>query len=202
MCINLQVKGGKSIMSSWYNLKVGSFNLRYTTLNPLEKEYPYCDKDGKLLKKIAGKFEKGYFQDEQGNKVDTAFRLINGKALQKLKKTSDVANYKEVELNEVEDLLQEKVYLVECDNLLEELNESGKALKFGFTNGNGFKVYKAYIYPSKIYKGYLFMSLGTTQVSEIIREIDEIKTKKEKLKSIEIDIGTIERAKVEDLIEI
>jgi hypothetical protein len=107
-----------------------------------------------------------------------------------------------VDVSEVEDLLTERQYLVESDELLRELNDSGKAIKFGFTNGNGFKVYKGYIYPSKIYKGYLFMSLGTTQISEIIREIDEVKSKKAKMEQIEIGISGVNRASVSDLIQI
>jgi len=186
----------------WYSLKIGNWNLKYTPLNPVNKEYPFCDKDGKPLKKVAGKFEKGYFIDEKENRHDIAFKLINGKPYIKLQKTKETSNYKEVNINEVEDLLQERVYLVECDALLQELVNSEMALKFGFTNGNGFKVYKAYVYPSKIYKGYLFMSLGTTQISEIIREINEVKKAKNKLEQIEVSIQGINRAKIEELITI
>jgi hypothetical protein len=190
-------------MSLWYNLKVGSWIIKYTALNPTEKEYPYSDANGNELKKISGKFEKGYFVNEATQeKFDTAYRLINGKPYAKLQKTKEVKTYKEVELSEVEDLLQERVYLVEADSLLEELNATGKALKFGFTNGNGFKVYKAYLYPSKIYKNYLFMSLGTTQISEIITEIDEVKAQKKKAEQITATIQGINRASVEELIQI
>jgi len=186
----------------WYNLKIGVWNLRYTPLNPIEKEYPFCDEQGNILEKVSGKFEKGHYLNENKEKVSVAFRLINNKPYSKLLKTKEVNVYKEVELNEVEDLLQERVYLVESDALLNELTASGKALKFGFTNGNGFKVYKAYLHPSKIYKGYLFMSLGTTQISDLITEIDEVKAEKQKLVDITISLTGINRAKVEDLIEL
>lgn len=190
-------------MATWYNLRVGSWNLKYTPLNPIEKEYPYCDKDGNILSKVAGKFEKGYFLNEKsGEKVETAFRLIKDKPMAKLSKTKETTLFKEVDISEVEDLLVERQYLVENDILLRELGDSGKALKFGFTNGNGFKVFKAYIYPSKIYEGYMFMSLGTTQISELIKEIADDKAKNEKLKKIEITIQGINKAKVEDLIEL
>lgn len=186
----------------WYNLKIGSWTLKYCALNPIEKEYPYCDSEGKELKKVSGKFEKGFFVNETGQKCDSAFRLINNKPYAKLSKTKEVNNYKEVGVGEVEDLLQERVYLVESDLLLNELQETGKALKFGFTNGNGFKVYKAYIYPSKIYKGYLFMSLGTTQISELITEIDEVKSQQKKAQQVMIQIQGVNRASVEELIQI
>jgi len=187
----------------WYNLKIGIWNIRFTGLNPIEKEYPYCDKDGNELKKVSGKFEKGYFINEKTNeKHDTAFRLINGKPFAKLQKTKEVKAYKEVELSEVEDLLLERQYLVECDTLLNDLLASGKALKFGFTNGNGFKVFKAYLYPSQIYKGFLFMSCGTTQISELVREVIDENQQKKKLQSIELSIQGVNRASVEELIQI
>jgi hypothetical protein len=186
----------------WYNLKIGNWNLKYTPLNPIEKEYPLCDENGKLLERVSGKIDKGHYLNENKEKVNIAFRLINNKPYSKLSKTKEVNIYKEVELNEVEDLLQEKVYLVESSSLLNELITTGKALKFGFTNGNGFKVFKAYIYPSKIYKGYLFMSLGRTQISELITEIDEIKEQQKKLSDITLSITGINQAKVEDLMEL
>jgi len=186
----------------WYNLKIGNWNLKYTPLNPIQKEYPYCNQDGQILEKVSGKYEKGYFLTPDKKKVEVAFRLINNKPYAKLSKTKEVNNYKEIDLNEVEDLLQERVYLVECDNLLNELKTTQKALKFGFTNGNGFKVYKAYLYPSKIYEGYLFMSLGTTQISDLIMEIDEVKAQQKKAEEITLTISGINRAKVEDLIQL
>ena len=185
----------------FYTLKIGSWILKYTPLNPIEKDYDNCDSQGNVLKKVTGKFEKGYYLNEKtGEQIGTAFKLINGKPYAKLQKTKEVTNYKEVDINEVEDLLQERVYLIDCPTLLEELKTTEKALKFGFTNGNGFKVYKAYVYPSKIYKGYLFMCLGTTQISELIMEIDEVKNQKKKVEEITASIQGINRAKVEDLI--
>ena len=87
----------------WTTLKLGNYNLKMTSLNPIEKEYPSCDKDGKLLKKISGKFEKGYFINEDtGEKHDTAFKLINNKPYAKLSKTKEISVFKEVDLNEIE----------------------------------------------------------------------------------------------------
>ena len=187
----------------WTNLKVKNFNLKITALNPIEKEYPYCDKDGNLLRKVSGSFSKGHFiNDATGEQHDTALRLINGKAFGKLPKTKEIKEPKEVEKAEVSDLLVEKKYLVECDGLLTELKENGKALKFGYSNGNGYKAYKGYLYPSELYKDYLIMDLGTTQISEVIRDIDEIKAQTKKLKSVELTIQGLNRAKVEDLIAI
>lgn len=187
----------------WYNLKIGTFNIKYTPLKPRTIEYPYCDNNGKILRRIVeGKGKSFFINEETQEKFDVAFRLVNGKPMAKLSKTKEVLKYKEVDLNEFEDLIVEKEYIVESDSLLRELSESGKCLKFGFTFGNGFKVYKAYIHPNRLYKGFLFMSVGTTQKSEIIKEITESRDNRKKVEELELTISGIERAKVEDLIEI
>ena len=187
----------------WYNLKIGSFNLKYSALNPREIEYPYCDMNGNALKRVVeGKGNAFFINETTQEKHLTAFRLVNGKPLAKLSKTKEVSKYKEVDNSEVDDLIIEKEYIVDCDELLEELNNSEKCLKFGFTFGNGFKVYKAYIHTSRIYKGFLFMSLGTTQKSEVIQELTQELKQKKKVEQIDFTIQGIERAKVEDLIQI
>jgi len=45
----------------FFSLKIGIWNLKYTGLNPIEKEYENCDTNGNILKKVSGKFEKGYY---------------------------------------------------------------------------------------------------------------------------------------------
>jgi len=187
----------------WYELKIGSFNLKYTPLKPREVDFPYCDSQGNILKRVVeGKGKSFFLNENTGEKVNVAFRLVNNKPLAKLQKTKVVKTYKEVDKSEVEDLIVEKEYLVECDNLLENLQDTGKSLKFGFTFGNGFKVYKAYIHTNKLYKGFLFMSVGTTQKSEIIHEIAESLNHRKKLEETDLIVGGIERARVEDLIQI
>jgi len=42
----------------WNNIQIGKFKVKYTALDIPEKNYPYCDKDGNVLKKVSGKFEK------------------------------------------------------------------------------------------------------------------------------------------------
>jgi len=186
---------------SWRTLRVGSWNLKYTPLKPIEREFEYCDSLGNVLKKVSGKFEKGYFLNETTQeKHDTAFKLVNGKPMAKLKLTKEIEKYKEVELSEIDNLIGEEKCLIECDTLLKELNDSGKALKFGFTNGNGYKGYIAYVYPSKLYTGFLFMELGRTQLSEVVMEkVSELKQQK-KVKEIELTISGVDRVSVEDLI--
>lgn len=191
----------------WYNLRIGSYYVKYTPLNPIEKKYPYCDSNGNLLKYVNGKFEAGYFEDNEGNKHNEAFFLINNKPYAKLSKTKETDNYKEVEINEVDDLIVEKTYIIECDKLMNDLLTTKKALKFGMSLGGGgrfgsVKTYYAYIYPSELYNGLLFMSLGTTKKSEVIKEIVEGLNEQKKLKQITTTIQSIDRAKVEDLIQL
>jgi len=198
----IEMKGGRKNMV-WYNLQVGTFNIKYTPLKPREVEFPYCDENGNALKRVVEGKGKVYFLNEETNeKRDFAFKWINEKVVSKLQKTKQVNKYKEVEKQEVSDLIVEKEYIAECDNLLNELEETDKALKFGFTFGNGFKVYKAYIHTNPLYKGFLFMSVGTTQKSEIIQDIVEQTSQRKKIQQTEMCIKGIERAKVEDLIEI
>lgn len=186
----------------FYNLRIGNFFVKYTPLKSREISFPYCDKDGKVLQRVVEGKGKVYFIDNDGNKSENSFRLINNKVMAKLSRTTEVSNYKEVNNEEVEDLLTEKCYYVDCDVLLQDLKDSDRALKFGFTFGNGFKVYKAYIHTSKLYPNCLFMSCGTTQKSEVLSEIAEIKKQSKKAQQIDLTISGIERAKVEDLIQI
>lgn len=185
----------------WYNLKIGLFELKYTPLKATEKSFPLCDENGSALKKVVNS-GTSYFVDSEGNKVSKAYRLINGKPLDKLSKTKEVTRYVEVENSEVEDLLVEKQYLVNCPLLLRELEGSGKCLKFAFTNGNGYKVFKAYIHKSNLYKDFLFMSLGNTQKSEIIGSVVEKLKDEKKSKAIEVTISQVNKASVEDLLEV
>ena len=190
-------------MVMFYNLQVGKYLVKYSPLNADESEYPYCDKEGNILKRVTeGENNQiKYFADEKGNKHEIAFRLINNKPFAKLDKTKVVTTFKEVDRKEVEDLLSEKEYLVECDFLRDELINTGKALKFGFTNGNGFKVYKAYIYVDTLYN-LLFMKLGRTQKSELLNKISQDLQNKKQIEQLNLTIQGIEKAKVEDLISI
>ena len=189
----------------FYKLKVGKFDLRYTPLKATTKEFPFCDKDGKELTKVIPpktQENKTYFVDGEGNKHTQAFRLIKDKPMAKLSKTKEVNNFLEVDGGEIEDLLTEKVYVVDCPLLLEKLRAHKKAFKFAFTNGNGFKVLLAYVHTSKLYKDILFMSMGTAQKSTLIAEVVKQMDNQTATKEIELTIMGVNKAKVEDLIEL
>jgi hypothetical protein len=191
----------------WNNIQIGKYKVKYTALDVPEKEYPYCDESGNTLKKVSGKFEKGYYINEKGDKVDKAFKLINGKASAGfVGRIKDVENPIEISIDEVEDLLVEKEYLAENQKLYNELESKKKAYKFGGWFGNGYKAYRVYCYPSKLYKGFCIMACGRGQKSEVIRglvaDLEEDKNMKKKIADFEAGINKVNKVKVEELIQI
>lgn len=187
----------------WKTLKVGNWVLKYCPIKEETTEYLDCDKDGNILTRVKGTYTKGFFLNEKtGEKHTTAFKLINGKPRAKLPLTKEVLKYVEIPFNEVEDLKYENLYLVECDNLYNELMETEMALKFGMTNGNGYKAYKSYLYPSKLYKGYLFLAQGNTQISKVVGELIQENQNKDKMEMVMKVVSGVNRAEVEELIQI
>ena len=172
-------------------MRVGNYELRYTPLKADVKDFPYCNKDGELLNKVIPpkpQEVKTYFVDSNGNKYDSAFRLIKGQPRAKLSKTKEVNSFVNVDTKEVEDLLTEKFYFVDCPLLLEKLRAEKKAIKFAFTNGNGYAVYLAYIHTSNLYPNCLFMSLGTAQKSKLITEMIGVVQNQQQKKQLEVEL--------------
>ena len=192
----------------WYNLKVAKYNLKYTPLNPIEKEYPSCDAKGNILKKVAGKFEKGHYINEAtGEQHDTAFKLVNGKASTGFKgRISEMTNIKEIPINEASDIIVEKEFLAENQELYDDLVEKNKAIASTGYFGTGFKAYKVYFTPSPLYKGFIDMKAGTTQRSELISELvgglTDMKKLSEKLAEVELTIQKVTQIKMEDMIQL
>lgn len=189
----------------WYKLKIGYFDVRYTPIKTITKEYETCDSEGNILTRVSGSYTKGHYVNEKTNETfEKTFKLINGKVRDKFSKTKEVSDnqYKEVDLKEIDDLIIDKEYLCVCDPLYNDLISSGKALKFGFTSGNGFKVYYAYLKPSEFYKGFLIMSLGLGRKSDVITELVSGLKEQKKVKEIETIVQGVDKAKVEDLIQI
>jgi hypothetical protein len=177
-------------------LKIGKYEVVMIPLVPKEKEYDNVDPNGSPIKYVPGKVERGYYIDETGNKVTNPCKLIGGKAIPKLKKTDEIKPEKIdiVSIDDVNNLITEKEYLVDCDALLQELKEekSNKAYSFKYTSGNGYKVYRALLYPHPTYKDYAVMKLGTTRISDVITELEEVRTNKEKLKSVSLTLQGIQ----------
>ena len=189
----------------FYKLRIGNYELRYTPLKADIKEFSYCNKDGEILTKIIPpktQEVKTYFVDSKGNKYDTAFRLIKGLPRAKLSKTKEVNNFVEVKSKEVEDLLTERFYFVDCPLLFDKLQSEKKALKFCFSNGNGYLVYLAYIHTSELYPDCLFMSCGRTQKSNLIKDIIGVIQNQKQVRVLETEVMGINRATAEELLEI
>ena len=178
-------------------------------LSPQVEEHPSCDENGNILKRVSGKMtEKGYFiNEETGEKHEKAFKLINGKASSGFTgRIKEVENPILVENGESEDLLIEKEFLLDCPKLYNHLQESNKEMVFGGWFGNGFKAYKVYVTPSKLYKGFCIMKGGRGQKSQIlgglISGVTEMNDLKAKLESVELTIQKVNKLKVEDLLVI
>lgn len=188
----------------FYKIRVGSFDIRYSPLKENENgsEYLPCDKDGNILVYVSGTRESGYYLNEKTQeKHDKAFMLINGKAYDKFERTKETQKYKEVSVSEVTDLVNPKMYYVETnEHLYNNLKDNNKALKFGITFG-GKKRYIAYVYINQLFNE-LFMVIGNTKISEQITDFIEAQKDKKKLQEITMVISGIDKAKIEDLIEL
>lgn len=189
---------------TWFDLQLGNKKVKYTPLNADIKEYPNCDSEGNILKRVSGKFEKGHFINEKtGETHDKAFKLINGKASSgwtgKIKEMTPT--YCDIE--QAEDLLTEKEYLVESDSLFKELTEKNQAITGKGWFGNGYKIYRIFITPSKLYKGYCIMKCGRGVKSEIIRQIvgdlKNYRELQEELKKVEVTIAEVNKASLDDI---
>lgn len=189
----------------WYNLDLGNKKIKYTPLSPKIKDYPSCDEQGNILKRVSGKFEKGHFiNEETGETHEKAFKLINGKASAGWTgRIKEVGNPTYCDIAQAEDLLTEKEFLVESDNLFNELTEKNQAVTFKGWFGNGYKIYRVFITPSKLYKGYCVMSCGRGVKSEIIQEIvgdlKEYRELQAELKKVEVTIQEVNKASLDDI---
>ena len=195
-------------MGIWYNLTMGKFKGKYTALNPQVEEYPSCDSEGNILKRVSGKFEKGHFVNEEtGEEHDKAFKLIKGKASEGFKgRIKEVEEPIYVEGGESEDLLVEKEFLLDCPKLYEHLNTTNQEAIFGSWWGTGYKAFKTYVVPSKLYKGFCIMKSGRGQKSQVIGDliggVAEMNDLKDKLASVELTIQKVNKLKVTDLLTI
>ena len=113
--------------------------------------------------------------------------LLNGKIVDKLKKTDFVEKFKEIPKLEVFNQLNEHYFLVDCEPLKEKLIKSDKALTFRFSNGNGFKIYNAFVY---YFDDELLMSLATDSIANAVQRIN---------KKVKVETAEVQRATIEEL---
>jgi len=195
----------------WYDLTLGNkHKVKYTPIHTPETEYEDVDSDGTPLKKVAGSFTKGYWLNEKtGQRVEKAYKLINGQVSSgwtgRTKEVSDDELFY-VDEQEVEDLITEHTFLVESQRLFNELKEKKQALLFPIWVGNGFKIYKAYITPSKLYDGFCLMKCGRGQLSEqigkVVGELKEYRELKGKLEQIELNAKKVNNINPLDILKI
>ena len=169
----------------WTELKIGVYPTKITKISgePLIKvSEGYVDKDGnELVEEVISK-RKAVWKNKEGRIIENRYKLINEKPMAKFKLIKEVPKEKVKEVSKVEayDLIVESVYKVECDLLFEHLKKSDKALKFHYSNGNGYKVYIAYITP---FGENLIMYLGTDTLNNGLTRIGSIvATQKQKVK--------------------
>jgi len=186
----------------FYSLKVGKYDLKYSPFSDNDEQYLICDKDGEVLDYIKGTRVNGYYVKPNTNeKVDKTFMLVNGTAKEKFERTKETNHFKIVEESESEDLVNPKQYIVECDELLSELKASGKALKFGISFGGKSKPYYAIVSVNKLYNR-LEMWISKGKKSDQYEQYISICEDKQAIQDITLTISGIDKAKIEELIEL
>lgn len=181
-------------------IRVGTFNIKYAPFSDEDVAYPVCNKDKVLLEYVKGSRTEGYYINPETKVIEpNTFILVGNDVKEKFARTSETDKFKMVEGNEKDDLVNPKQYIAECDKLLEELKESGKALKFGISFGGKSKPYFAIISVNPIYNT-LEMWISKAKKSDQYIEYSTELADKRKLKEITVSISGIDKAKVEDLI--
>jgi hypothetical protein len=186
----------------FYSIRVGTYLIKYSPFNDNDSQYPIVDKDKNVLEYVKGTRTNGYYVNPTTKaKVDKTFMLVNNEAKEKFERTKETDKYKEVIENEVSDLVNPKQYICECDKLLNELKETGKALKFGISFGGKSKPYYAIVFVNKLYN-CLEMWISKGKKSEQYEHYTKNLNDKKKLQELTLMISGIDKAKVEDLIEL
>lgn len=181
------------------NLSVGSWNIKLTVLKKEPENYETVDVNGNPLIYVPGKVERGYWKNDKDEKVTEIRKMINEKPMAKLEATKET-DYKEVDINETLDINETYIYHVECPELLKYLKDnSNKAIKILYSNGNGYKAYYGYFYYSKIHDRVL-LKLGDLKLSSAIQKIEDRIINKKRLK--EVTVQEKERVKTADLLEL
>lgn len=184
----------------FFSVRVHTYNIKYSPFSDDDESYPIVDQNKTILEYVKGTRTNGYYiNPTTKEKVDKTFMLVNGDIKEKFERTKETDRYKFVDPNEVADLVNPKMYIVECDNLKQELMISKKALKFGISFGGKSKPYYAIICLNPIYNTLeMWISKGKKS-DQYINYIQQLEDKK-RLEELTFNISGIDKAKVEDLI--
>ena len=186
----------------FYSVRVGTFLIKYQPFSDNDEQYPIVDKDKTILEYVKGTRTNGYYiNPATKERAEKTFMLVNGEPKEKFERTKKTDKFKIVEQDEREDLVNPKMYIVECDKLKEELRASEKALKFGISFGGKSKPYFAIVCLNTIFNT-LEMWISKAKKSEQYLSYTTELEDKQKLREMTLIIDGIDKAKVEDLIEL
>lgn len=168
----------------------GTIQFQYENIDKDRQEFPLCDINGNEVKKIAEQQAKSHFENKKGEVIpkEQVYRIVNGKVARKFSKTKDILKYEIVPKVEAHDLLKEHYYQLvsstaSAQRLMDYLSREDRALKFSFSNGNGYKKYQAYLLD---YGGVFVMMLGYGYLTEQIHKEMVFESREEKKKMLEI----------------
>jgi hypothetical protein len=184
----------------FFSVRVGTYLVKYCPFNDNDEQYPIVDKDKNALDYVKGTRTNGYYVNPVSKeRVEKTYMLVNNEPKEKFDRTKETDKFKIVEQSEIADLVNPKMYIVECDKLKEELRATGKALKFGISFGGKSKPYYAIVCLNMLFNT-LEMWISKGKKSEQYLEYTDALKDKEKLREMTLMIEGIDKAKVEDLI--
>jgi len=178
-----------------YNLKVqtaeyGTIEGQIWSIDKDRKEFENCDSNGLSVKKIVEQKEVAHYENSEGKVVpkEQMVKLVNGKPASKLSKTKEISKYDLVSSTEAQDLLKEHYYQFvsstpSAEKLRDFLTQNDKALRFKYSNGNGYKAYDSYLY---VYHGVFVIALGYGLLSEQIEPEAIVVSREEKKKATKL----------------
>jgi len=185
--------------NNWTELKVNGRPLLITPMKPETKKFNDCTPDGKpLTKKQEQKSIYKHLTPDGKEYTGDKLKLVNGEPKRKLTKTKEVKTVGTMPLTEVHQYDGEFFYVKADENLLQELLKSEKAWTFAFSNGNGFKVYKAILYPFS--DKTLVLKICQVNVAKKVAEIEEGLQAGKELESIQEELEAGEMAKADELL--
>ena len=192
----------------WYNLTVEGIAVKYAkTKKEKINKWQICDESGDTeIEYVKGSLQPGYYvKKSTGEKVLKVHRMVNGKISAGFTgRIKDVSKVLHVPVEEAEDLEIDHKYVIDSQELYDKLKNSNQALKFLGWFGNGFTVYKCYIFPSKVYEGFCVMIAGEQSTSENISSVIEEriaeKEMQKRLSKVKVAAGKVNNLDPEELL--
>lgn len=186
----------------FFSVRVSTYLIKYQPFSDDDESYPIVDKDKTLLEYVKGTRTNGYYINPiSKEKVEKTYMLVNNEPKEKFERTKETDRFRWIEKEEVNDLVNPKQYLIDCPSLLEEIKRNGKALKFGISFGGKSKPYIAVVFLNNLYNT-LEMAISKGKKSEQYLAYTTELNDKNKLRELTLCIDGINRASVEELVEL